>query len=143
MVALLVDLALLDNKVGNLMVDGSGQSGLPGERSQQSQLAVHFQFFLPDGVDEVADAVDVIPEEHTREERDEDDKEGLEEIARMQIAETNCEDDSSAKVVTPDVLLIPGIVLHSCYSQPPRLWTNSPHQNQNAGKDMAHQQVEA
>jgi hypothetical protein len=62
---------------------------------------------LFDHVNEISNIVDIISEEQASTERNYDNKECLNKIARMKIAKANSKNDSCTKVVAPDVLFIP------------------------------------
>ena len=69
-------------------------------------------------VDEVADIVDIVSEENTGKERDDDDEKCLCGIIGMKVTETDCQDDGSTEIIAPDVLLKPLQLVNVCWGHP-------------------------
>lgn len=74
MIALLFDFAFLYNIITNFVVDWVADFAFFGEGVQYFKFFVHFDLLLSDGVDEVANTVDVVTEEDAGGEGDEDDE---------------------------------------------------------------------
>jgi hypothetical protein len=88
-VELLPDFGGLDNVVGDLLESRLGDCGATSEGVEDLEFVVFLDLFLFDKVDKVADIVDVVAEEEACAEGDYDDEEGLDIVARMQIAKAD------------------------------------------------------
>lgn len=125
----------------NFVIDGFGNFRFFRERAQQFKLAVSFVLFLLDIVDEISNIVDVISEEDTGEEGNNDDEEGLNGIIGMQITETNSEDDGGSEVIAPNVLLVPLQLIYAIGNHPIVFPVHSGNHNQGASEEVAYKQI--
>ena len=109
---------LFYNVLGDVIKDGFGDFWFFCKRAQNFQFTVSFIFLLFYAFNEIADIVDIVSEENTGKERDDDDEKCLCGIIGMKVTETDCQDDGSSEIIAPDVLLKPLQLVNICWSHP-------------------------
>lgn len=132
-VKLLSNFRRLDDIVGNLFGSRVRNSRALGKSVKYLELAILFDLLLIDQINEVSNVVYVVTKEHTSTERDYNNEESLDVIARMKISKANSQDDRCPKVITPNVLLPPRSFSYIISHHPALLWFNLSDSNQSTG----------
>lgn len=110
---------------------------------EQLKLAILLDFLLLNTVDLITDIIDIISEENTCEEWDNNDKEGFNAIVCMQVAKADSQDYGCSEVIAPDVLLVPCKLIDCLRTHPVIARIDLWDWYQDTGKQMANEEVQA
>lgn len=132
MLRLLFDFRSLYNIIGNLFESIRWNFSPFRERIQHLQLLIFLKLILSNNINKISYIVDIICKEQAGTEGNNDNKESLYIITRMQVSKPNRQYYGCSKIITPNVFLVPWDCVNTTDSHPTIIRMNMRNSHQNA-----------